>query len=198
MPSSYMPKHRLDALVDAVIAITMTLLVLELRMPEELSDGLFGAISHLEPKFISWIISFVILALYWRWQMQATVKLEHVDKGLFWIMVFWLLTTSVIPFSSSVLGDYNDNPQAHLIYGLSFVAVQAVVLVRNWYLRTHPQLFEGGDTSKAELGFSGPVAVTLAAVIAVGWAYLVQPDYATIAYVLVMPFNRLIERFAFD
>lgn len=198
MEHSYLPKHRLDALVDAVIAITMTLLVLELRLPEELGDGLFRAISHLEPKFISWIISFVILALYWRWQMQATVKLEHVDRGLFWIMVFWLLTTSIIPFSSSVLGAHNDNPQAHLIYGLSFIAVQVVVLARNWYLRTHPQLFAGGDTSKAELGSSGSVAVFLAAAVAVAWAYLVQPDYATVAYVLVMPLNRLIERFAFD
>lgn len=198
MENSYLPKHRLDALVDAVIAITMTLLVLELRLPEEVGDGLFGAISHLEPKFISWIISFVILALYWRWQMQATVKLEHVDRGLFWIMVLWLLTTSIIPFSSSVLGDHNDNPQAHLIYGLSFIAVQVVVLARNWYLRTHPQLFAGGDTGKAELGSSGPVAVFLAAIVAVAWAYLMQPDYATVAYVLVMPLNRLIERFAFD
>jgi hypothetical protein len=66
------------------------------------------------------------------------------------------------------------------------------------YLRTHPQLFAGGDTGKAELGSSGPVAVFLAAIVAVAWAYLMQPDYATVAYVLVMPLNRLIERFAFD
>lgn len=196
--SPYFSKHRLDALVDAVIAITMTLLVLELRLPEELDGSVLNAINHLEPKFISWIVSFLILGLYWRWQMAATVKLEHVDKRLFWIMMAWLATTSVIPFSSSVLGDHNENPQAHLVYGLSFIAVQVVVLLRNSYLKRHPELFEGHDTSKAELGISGPIAVSLAALAAIAWAYFVQPDYATIAYVLVLPINKLIEWLGLD
>ena len=198
MESSYFSKHRLDALVDAVIAITMTLLVLELRIPEELPGDLLAAINHLEPKFISWVVSFLILALYWRGYMQATVKLQHVDRRLFWIMILWLLVTSVIPFSSSVLGDHNENPQAHLVYAVNFIAVQLVVLVRNWYLRTHPELFEGNDAGKAELGSSAAVAVSICALIAIAWAYLVQPDYAAAAYALVLPINRLIERFAFD
>lgn len=194
----YFSKHRLDALVDAVIAITMTLLVLELRLPEEFDGSVLGAINHLEPKFISWIVSFLILGLYWRWQIAATVKLEHVDKRLFWIMMAWLLTTSLIPFSSSVLGDHNENPQAHLVYGLSFIAVQVIVLLRNSHLRRHPELFEGHDTSSAELGVSGPIAVSLAALAAIGWAYFVQPDYATVAYALVSPLNRLIDWLGLD
>jgi len=193
-----MSKHRLDALVDAVLAITMTLLVLELRLPEEGVEHLFAAIGELMPKIISWVVSFLILAQFWRGQMQATNGLEKMDIPLFHIMVAWLLFTSVIPFTSSMIGEHNENPQSHVFYAANLILIEAVVALRNSYLKRHAALFEDGDTSKAKLEFSTTIAITLAALASVAAAYLIEPDYASVAYVLVLPINWLLERLGLD
>jgi len=62
-----MPAHRLDAMVDAVLAITMTLLVLELRLPDLATPDLLGAVLELQPKFASWVLSFLLLAAFAAW-----------------------------------------------------------------------------------------------------------------------------------
>lgn len=198
MVDRLMSKHRLDALVDAVIAITMTLLVLELRLPEDATGDLFAALGELTPKIISWVVSFLLLAQFWRGQMQATKGLESMDLSLFHIMIAWLLLTSVIPFTSSLIGEHNENPQSHVIYAMNLIAVEAVVILRNLYLRRHAALFEKGDSGKAKLDMSSAISVIVAACASVAFAYLVDPEYASLAYILMLPINRLVERMGLD
>lgn len=198
MTRPLMSKHRLDALVDAVLAITMTLLVLELRLPESGGGNLFAAIDELTPKIISWVVSFLILAQFWRGQMQATKGLEEIDAPLFHIMVIWLLLTSVIPFSSSLIGEHNGNPQSHVLYAVNLILIEAVVAIRNIYLKRHAALFADRDTSKAKLDFSATIAITLAALASVAAAYLIEPDYSSVAYALILPINWVLERLGLD
>ncbi|HHZ08601.1 MAG TPA: DUF1211 domain-containing protein [Rhizobiales bacterium] len=198
MARPLMSKHRLDALVDAVLAITMTLLVLELGLPENGGADLLAALDELTPKIISWVVSFLILAQFWRGQMQATRGLEEIDVPLFHIMVVWLLLTSVIPFTSSLIGEHNSNPQSHVLYAANLILIEAVVAVRNVYLKRHAALFSGGDTGQAKLDFSATIAITLAALASVATATLIAPDYASIAYVLILPINWLLERLGLD
>jgi uncharacterized membrane protein len=65
----HLPKHRLEALTDGVFAIAITLLVLELRLPGPeavaAAGGLNGALLHLLPRFVAWVVSFFVLAIFW-------------------------------------------------------------------------------------------------------------------------------------
>lgn len=62
-------KHRLEALTDGIFAVAMTLLVIELKIPEmahpRTEAQFLGALGHLIPKFIAWLISFFVLAIFW-------------------------------------------------------------------------------------------------------------------------------------
>lgn len=129
--SSFVPAGRLDALVDAVLAITMTLLVLDLRLPEFGAKGLADALLGLRPKFDTWILSFLLLALLWSGHVRAFRRVERVDPLLFWLVILWLLTTSLLPFSSSLLGDFPQDPQSHWIYSANLLLVEIVIVLRN-------------------------------------------------------------------
>ena len=63
----YLSKHRLEALTDGIFAVAMTLLVIELKIPEtaqiKVPEDLIAALLHLLPKFIAWLISFFVLAI---------------------------------------------------------------------------------------------------------------------------------------
>ena len=67
--SGRLPKHRLEGLTDAVYAIAITLLVLELRLPTHEAVAAMGGIGvalvHLLPRFVAWVVSFMVLAIFW-------------------------------------------------------------------------------------------------------------------------------------
>jgi uncharacterized membrane protein len=190
---STFPRHRIDGLVDAVLAITLTLLVLELRLPEEIGENLFGTIYDLRPQFISWIVSFLILALCWNGHVRAFQHVEKIDGGLFWLVVLWLLLTSVVPFSSSLIGEHNDLFQSHVIYAANIIAIEAAVILRNLHLRRHPELLPGQIDEWHRLGWMGAGIVTVCALATVALA-AVRPDYASIAYVLIWPLTVIARR----
>lgn len=180
----YIAKHRLDALIDAVIAITMTLLVLELRVPEDLHEGLMPALRELQPKFISWVVSFLILALLWRGHMRATRDVEHVDFRFFVVTVLWLLLTSLLPFTSSLIGEHNELFSSHVAYGVNLIAIEFVVLLRDLHLSRHPELGADGRAGKGS-ALRQFLPVTLCAAISMAMASQL-PDYASLPYLLLV------------
>lgn len=191
--SDSFPRHRLDALVDAVLAITMTLLVLELRLPEDIHGDLVAALSGLTPKIISWIVSFLILAVCWHSHVVNFRHVEHIDTRLFWLVTLWLLITSVLPFTSSLIGEHNGLPLSHILYAANIVAIQAAALLRNWHLRRHPALFRDGSAEGHEIGWVRAIAITIAAAGSIVLGYH-RPDYASLAYLAIGPVAALLKR----
>jgi uncharacterized membrane protein len=193
-PPDFFPRHRLDALVDAVLAITMTLLVLELRVPEALNGDIFGAINELTPEIVAWVVSFLILAVCWHAHVANFREIEHIDARLFWLVTLWLLVTSVIPFSSSLIGVHNESPQSHIVYAINIVAIQASVLLRNLYLKRHPGLFTDKTAEHHPIGWMRALAVSLAAAASVGVACYWTTDYASLAYIAIGPIAAILRR----
>jgi uncharacterized membrane protein len=193
-PPDFIPRHRLDALVDAVLAITMTLLVLELRVPETLNGDVFGAINDLTPEIVAWVVSFLILAVCWHGHVVNFREIEHVDARLFWLVTLWLLVTSVIPFSSSLIGVHNESPQSHIVYAINIVAIQALVILRNLHLRRHPRLFRDGTAESHPIGWMRALAVSLAAAGSVAVACYWTTDYASLAYIAIGPIAAILRR----
>jgi uncharacterized membrane protein len=94
-------KHRIEALVDGIFAVAMTLLVIELRLPEHLgSDAqLHEALLELLPNFGSWMVSFVVLGVFWMANHRIYSHVRHVDAGLIWWTLLMLGGASLLPFA---------------------------------------------------------------------------------------------------
>lgn len=130
---------RIEALSDGVFAIILTLLVLELKVPvladhhgtAELGRGLV----NLLPKFLSWLISFIILCKFWLNHHHVLGLARHATYGLVWLNAFFLMSQAFIPFPSALMGEYAGNPLAVSAFGgamatatLVFIALHAYVL----------------------------------------------------------------------
>jgi uncharacterized membrane protein len=165
----------------------MTLLVLSLDVPETLPAGVWPALVELRPKLFSWVISFLILAQFWVTQVRATRSVEHIDSGLFRVTVAWLLFISLLPFSSSLIGEHPDFLGSHIVYATNLIGVELAVIWRSYHLRRHPELFAAGaDVHAAEMWFR-PLVVVGCAILSVGIARLWTPQDSSIGYVLLFP-----------
>jgi uncharacterized membrane protein len=114
-----MGKNRLEAFSDGVIAIVITLLVLEIRVPE-VKNGLElrAALVHLLPKLAAYVISFLVLAVWWMSHHQLMEQVRTVDRGLLWLNNLFLLSLAFIPFPTALMGEYPAQPDGAVIYGL--------------------------------------------------------------------------------
>ena len=87
----YLNKHRLEALADGIFAVAMTLLVIELKIPETAhittQEQLIAALAHLIPKFIAWLISFFVLAIFWASHHRLFHYVRVVDGKLTWMKI---------------------------------------------------------------------------------------------------------------
>ncbi len=127
---STFPRARIDALTDGIFAFAMTLLVLNLQLPDlPLTGGaaLIADLAALWQKYLAYLIRFFVLAAHWR----SSTELRRVEtvspKALGWWMVYLFFVTS-IPFSSNVVGLHGDLPPAVWLYAANLIAVSALSL----------------------------------------------------------------------
>lgn len=116
---------------DAVFAIVITLLVLEIKPPhlEELSEAsLNHALFGLLPKFIGFVISFMITGLMWIEHHRIFRYIKDYDVGLLWRNLLLLLFVSFVPFPTALFSEYYWSRTAFILYTASFAAVGACKL----------------------------------------------------------------------
>jgi len=132
---------RVLALSDGVFAIIMTLLVLDIRVPQ-LSGGkpLAAALGELRPSLTAFVISFIVAGMYWVGHRDLFGLIRRTDRGLVWLNIVYLLPLCLLPFGVGLLGRYDREPAALRIYGLILSAI-AVMRTAIWLYATHrPQL----------------------------------------------------------
>ena len=138
-------RHRLEALSDGVYAIILTLLVLEMKVPEVASPHSVGALAnallHLVPKFASWIISFLMVAVIWINHHRLLGHIRHIDRTLFWLNMNLLLWTSFVPFPAALLGDYSGNPLAVFFFGMILLLNSVAFVAMRFYIFRNPALW---------------------------------------------------------
>lgn len=115
-----LPKARLEALVDGVLAIAMTILILEVKVPEltdrRSSDEMFQRLGHALPTLLAYFFSFGMLALFWVWHHRLAAKVARLDKTLIAISLGFLSLVSFFPFAAALLGRYPLNAGSLAIY----------------------------------------------------------------------------------
>src|SRR5438105_9187038 len=135
---------RLDRLIflsDGVFAIAMTLLVVELTVPE-FTPGSRGELTQrlldLAPKFLSYAISFLVIASYWAAHQRIFRYVVRADDRLVWLNIVLLLCIAFQPFPTNVLGTYGDQSTAVAFYA-GTLAVTGVVVLALWIYATAGQ-----------------------------------------------------------
>src|ERR671938_755326 len=141
-------KQRVELLTDGVFAVVMTLLVLEISVPRisshnaigsaaagtELLSGLFD----LWPKMLSFGISFIILAIYWLAHHRQFYYIKHVNRTLIWINFMFLMATCLLPFSSSLLGEYRQQQISIFVFGANSIIIASLRYILWWHDTTSP------------------------------------------------------------
>lgn len=159
--------ERLILFTDAVFAIAITLLAIEIRFPEVKglpSDAdIWGRMGGLLPKFMGFLLGFIIIAQYWTAHHRIFRFVRNYDNKLLWLNILFLLFIILMPFSSGVFSSYGVVRAAFIIYAINIMlAGLAQVLLLRYLLnpahglilpedRTHPDL----DTWRPMVAVSG-------------------------------------------
>lgn len=186
---SYEREHdpsRVLTLTDGVFAIIITLLVLEIHVPE-LSGGqtLREAMQEIRPSFYAFLISFVVVAIAWAGHRDLFALIRRTDRLLVWLNILYLLPLSVIPFGASLIARYENAAVALGMYGFLLLAVAATRLAIWWYATGRPHLlFQPVDAVSRRAGVwlvGVPAAAYLVAIAVAG----PTPILSRVIYALV-------------
>ncbi len=139
---------RIMALSDGVFAITMTLLVLDLHVPDLPLDGLEGAflpaMAEQWPQFLSFVISFLVQATFWMRHHHNFHYIKRFDRRLVWLNVYFLLAVSFNPYPTAILSRYGDFSGPVVMYALS-MAVTGTLQFWMWRYATSNQRLVAED-----------------------------------------------------
>src|SRR5918912_483990 len=124
-----MTKGRVEAFSDGVIAILITIMVLELRPPHEAT---LAAMRPLLPTFLCYLLSFVFLGIYWNNHHHMLQAAKHVDGRVLWANLHLLFWLSLVPFVTAWVGENNFAPVPVALYGavLLLSAIAYTILVQ--------------------------------------------------------------------
>lgn len=189
-PQSYISKSRTEAFSDGVFAIVVTLLVLEIRVPQILdhhsSWELAEALRAMVPKVLSWIISFLMVCVIWVNHHRIFGQLKTVTHELFWHNAHLLLWCSFIPFPTALMGDYFENRVSVIVFGgilammgLAFAVMRLRILKQQFVFAEHTDVERFRKASVQSLVF-GPGLYLLGAALS-----LVHPFVSVAIYVFI-------------
>jgi uncharacterized membrane protein len=137
-------KGRVEALTDGIMAVAMTILVLDIKFDGTESITTDGhLLSHLldvERTFTVYLISFIVLGMFWVAHHIQFHFVRRVDRGLLWINLAFMLLVTIVPFTTSVMIDYEQLTVPILLYGANLLLLSFTLLVNLRYVARHPRL----------------------------------------------------------
>src|SRR5438874_5900556 len=110
-----MKTTRLEAFSDGVLAIIITIMVLELKVPHGVE---LAALKPLLPVFLSYILSFTYLGIYWNNHHHLLHTIKHVSGGILWANLHLLFWLSLFPFATAWMGENHVAPTPTAVYGV--------------------------------------------------------------------------------
>jgi uncharacterized membrane protein len=185
-----MSKGRMEAFSDGVLAILITIMVLNLTVPQGAD---LAALLPVAPIFLSYVLSFLNLGIYWSNHHHLLQAITHVDGRVLWANLHLLFWLSLIPFTTAWMGENQFAAWPVALYGvvLLLAAVAYFILVRALIL-LHGQ----GSTLATAIGrdFKGKVSVAIYAVailLALVNSWLAFGLYVVVAVIWLIPDRRI-------
>lgn len=188
--SQMMGKSRLEAFSDGVLAIVITIMVLELNVPQESS---WQALSRLLPVFLSYVLSFIYIGIYWNNHHHMLQACKRVTGGILWANLHLLFWLSLLPFATAWMGENHFARLPSLLYGCILLAAAFAY----WILQQVIIITDGPDSAlRQAIGadWKGRISLLLYAA-AIGLTYVsthtAQFIYAAVASLWLVPDRRI-------
>ncbi|MDO7173239.1 TMEM175 family protein [Mariniflexile sp. AS56] len=185
-----MTKGRLDAFTDGVLAIIITIMVLELKVPH---GGTFNDLAPLLPVFGSYILSFIYIAIYWNNHHHMMQTVKHVSGKILWANMHLLFWLSLIPFVSGWMGENHFTSASVFLYGIVLLgAAIAYFILQFLIIKSHG---ENSLLSKAlgkDLkGKISPILYIIGVIFAFYNIYISGAVYILVAIMWLIPDTRI-------
>lgn len=139
--SFFISTSRIEAFSDGVFAIVITLLAFQFKVPKFTSEATlqqnFQELLKLSPHFISFVFSFLFVAVFWINHHQLYHTIKEADRKLLWYNIHMLFWITIIPFPTAMVGDHPDIPAAvmSLAFVLMMASLAAYIVRRYSYFR---------------------------------------------------------------
>jgi uncharacterized membrane protein len=188
--NSTVPTGRIEALLDGIFAIAMTILVLTLVVPDvagPLSNGAVeNALYAILPGFYTLVMSFLLLALFWTLQHRIFHRIKQVDTIMLWINLVWLLFIVLVPFFASLTAKYAQFPISHLLSNLNMLGI-AVFLYLNWYYASKRELIHEKVDNNEIASIRGDILIFIVITLSAIALSFVIPAWSGLVYILIFP-----------
>ena len=185
-----MNKTRLEAFSDGVIAILITIMVLELKVPH---DPSLHALSQLLPVFLTYVLSFIYLGIYWNNHHHMLHATRRINGAILWANLHLLFWLSLIPFVTGWMGENHVAPVPTAAYGVVLLlAAIAYKILQSTIIRA-----EGTDSKLAQAvggdvkGLVSPTLYLAAIPLAFVHQWISVALYATVALMWLIPDRRI-------
>ena len=185
-----MGKNRLEAFSDGVIAIIITIMVLEMKVPH--GDSL-ATLAPLIPVFLSYILSFVYIGIYWNNHHHMLHACTRVSGGVLWANLHLLFWLSLFPFATGWMGENHFAATPSALYGVVLLAAA----IAYWILQQTIIAAEGAESPlKAAVGTDwkgklSPLIYLVGIASTFWWPWVAQALYVAVAAVWLVPDRRI-------
>jgi uncharacterized membrane protein len=190
--------RELDRIVffsDAVFAIAITILVLDIRVPDGLSPAELPAqVLSLWPKYLGYAISFLVLAVYWQAHHRVFKPIRGYDGTLVWLNFFFLMAIAFLPFPTSLLGEYGGQRISVAVYGANAAAASLPLSAISWYaIKGHRLVAHDLDEEQGRLRWLQGLAVAAVFLASIGVSFF-SPTAAMYSWLLLLTTDTLVRR----
>jgi uncharacterized membrane protein len=183
--------NRIEAFSDGVLAIVITLMVLEIKLPElshHVTDQqAMEALIPLVPKLLAYALSFLMIAIFWVNHHQLFHSVRAVTRGLLWLNNLWLFCICLLPFPTAFLGEHSSLSFASILFGVEMFFCSFSFFIMRYYCLTHllfdTHLAEQEITQLLRKSATAPILYLLATLLSIVSVYVA---YAIFILVPVM------------
>ncbi|MGC2235261.1 MAG: TMEM175 family protein [Pyrinomonadaceae bacterium] len=185
-----MDKARLETFSDGVIAILITIMILELKIPHGTD---LEALQPLFPVFVTYVLSFIYLAIYWNNHHHMLQATKHINGKTLWANLHLLFWLSLVPFVTGWMGENHFAPLPTAVYGIVLLgAAIAYYILQNQIVAAH----EANANLKAALGNDlkgkiSPLIYIAAIILAFVNQWISDALYALVALMWLIPDRRI-------
>ncbi len=185
-----MGKSRLEAFSDGVIAIIITIMVLEMKVPRGES---VAALRPLLPVFLSYVLSFVYVGIYWNNHHHMLHTSSRVTGPVLWANLHLLFWLSLFPFVTGWMGENHFAPAPSAVYGmvLLMAAIAYFVLQQTIIASQGPDSVLRKAVGSDWKGKLSPILYVAGIAVSVRWAWLAQAIYVFVALIWLVPDRRI-------
>ncbi len=192
-----MSKGRLEAFTDGVMAVLITIMVLELKVPE--GEDL-GALRPIVPVFLTYVLSFVYLGIYWNNHHHMLHATQRINGAILWANLHLLFWLSLVPFITGWMGENHFSPVPTAVYGVVLLcAGVAYYVLQTAIVRAQGPHSMLADAIGRDLkGKISPLLYATAIPLAFVNQLMADALYVTVALIWLVPDRRIESRVAAD